>query len=123
MGVFDPNYKRLWLLLVLFIYLSVMYTAEAVILFAENPTEIQITGESPTGFDIDEQNESGIQVESEQQGADLFSLIAFITFAQPEALPVWMLVFLTPITTITFIVFLYLVIDITYDIIKALPFT
>lgn len=121
MGVFDPNYKRLALILIMFIYLTCMYTAEAVLLFAENP--IDIKGEPSSDFDIDGETESSVRIETEEQGADLFSIIAFLTFVQPELLPAWMLLFLAPITTVTLIVFLYLIIDITYDIIKALPFT
>ena len=122
MGIFDPNYKRLALILMIFLYLTCMYTAEAVILLADDPNDISITDTSGV-FDLDEQSQSGIQIETEQQGVDLLSLIAFLTFVQPELLPAWMLLFLAPITTITLIVFLYLIIDITYDIIKALPFT
>jgi hypothetical protein len=123
MGVFDPSYKRLWLIIVLFVFLTAMYTCQSVLLVnAEQVNEPTITILPSDNFYLDEQNQSGVRDVSKEQGVDLFSLIGFMTFTT-EGLPTWIVTIFAPIVTTILIVQIYLIIDITYDIIKALPFT
>jgi len=123
MGVFDPQYKRLKFFLIIFLFLTLMYTAEAVLLDHEFTYVDSFTGEEIVAVDLDTENESAIREQSEDVGGDLLEVLAFITFARPDVLPEFMILILAPITTILLIVAIYLVIDILYDIIKALPFT
>jgi len=114
MGVFDPNYKRLGLIVFLWLMLTCMYTVEGVFLGKETPL-----------MQIKENNllyRENIDRDIDSQGMDLLSLINFITYTSPE-IPAPMQIFLAPIVTIMLIVAIYLTIDIIYDIVKAFPFT
>ena len=76
MGVFDPDYKRLGLLIGIFIFLTIMYTGEAILLNPAN--EIKYTS-TPDSY-----NKSYYESEAETRektvslGDSLFSFLTFI---------------------------------------------
>lgn len=123
MGIFDPNYKRLKLILIVFIFLTLMYVSESVLLDHSYKVVDVYTGEEISDAKIDPQNISQVRETSEGLGNPISNFIGFITFVRPDVLPPIMLMILAPVTTIFLIVAIYLTVDVIYDIIKALPFT
>jgi len=124
MGVFDQNYKRLALLIVIALYLTAMYTCEAVLLSTEQQSEGVDTSTftSPRLVDMNETNETAMKTETKDIGIDLGSIIAFVTYTAPNIHPIFKTILATIVLVFDFIL-VYLIIDVAYDIIKALPFT
>lgn len=120
MGVFDPNYKRLGLLIGIFVFLTMMYTGEAILLNPENT--ISYESETTTYNKSYYETEATTREQSVTLGDNLFSFLTFITFTSP-AISDWAKPFFAIPVTIILMIGIYLAIDIAYDIIKALPFT
>ena len=121
MGVFDPNYKRLGLLIGIFLFLTMMYTGEAVLLTGDKSVTYggdQYDYENKSYYE----SESATRSETSSVGGSLFDFLAFITFTSP-AISEWARPFFAIPVTIILMIGIYLAIDIAYDIIKALPFT
>ena len=116
MGNFDPNYKRLGIILILFITLTVLYACEFAF-FVSAPSDV-VGSPMSTGTDTNYYNESKI----EEGGLDLIGFFQFITFTIPE-IPSWMVYFVSPFSVLLNIILGYLIADVIYDIVKALPFT
>lgn len=121
MGVFDPNYKRLALLIMISLFLFIMYTGEAVLLSGQSESlhEYHYGGAGNLSY---YESEVDTREEVSTIGDSLFGFLTFITFTIPE-IPVWAKVFFAPVITIFLFIGVYLALDIAYDIIKALPFT
>lgn len=119
MGVFDPNYSRLKLIIMIALFLTCMYTLQGVLLATETH-DIIVT---PLGdIDINTTSEQGVRDDVKGLQGGLVDIIAFITFQAPNINPVFKTI-LGFIVVILDIILSYLIIDIAYDIIKALPFT
>lgn len=121
MGVFDQNYTRLGILLFCFIFLTCIYTAEYVAFGVAKDIHVN-TDVSLDVNDVNTSSTESVRENVDTSGIDLFGMINFMTFTLPE-IPDWQKAIFAPIATIFLIVTAYLTIDITYDIIKALPFT
>jgi hypothetical protein len=116
MGNFDPNYKRLGIIIFIFVVLTLIYSCEHVFF---NVAQQNILDEPLyTLPDEDYYNKTKV----EDSGINIIGMFQFMTFTIPE-IPIWMMVFLTPFSIILNIVLWYLIADVIYDIIKALPFT
>lgn len=138
MGVFDPDYKRLALIIMIFLFLTIMYSGEAMLLLNQDErmneyhygylddTERGLYDPSFNGSreTLDSNYTSDIQssrTEIGDVGDNLLGFVQFISFTSPDiGIFSW---FFTPLVTIFWIIGIYLTIDIVYDIVKALPFT
>lgn len=120
MGVFDPTYARLKLIIFIFIFLTALYASEYYLLNENVNTDINTDMKNYGNFDPD--NYSEVRQYTVDTGGGLIEMIQFITFTPPE-LPDFMKAILAPISVICLIVEAYLIIDIAYDIVKGLPLT
>jgi len=121
MGEFDEKFARLKIILIIFTFLSFMVTCEFVFFGSNsNPDTIDISNieqtEKPTDI------WSGIG--SVFSGIVNFFTLAFqfLTFTLPQ-IPIWMTVIMGIPMAIMTITEIYLVVDIVYSFVKALPFT
>lgn len=126
MSEFDPNYKRLKIIISLFVFLSIMYALEwACFVWYQSPSQETpmyiIDTETMEKIDITEEyykNES----RSQELGGSDFNFFGFMTFTLEE-IPDWQKTIFTPLSIIIWIIGIYLIIDWVYAWIKALPFT
>lgn len=128
MSAFDPNYKRLKIIVVLFVFLTGIYFLEWSCFVWYPSTQIDEdapvyaidpeTGEVVEITDEYFENESMVQM----LGGTDFNFFGFMTFTLEE-IPSWQRLIFTPMTIVIWLVALYLVIDMLYIWIKALPFT
>ena len=126
MSGFDPNYKRLKIIIVLFVFLTGMYLLEwsCFVWYPSINQDAPIymidpeTGERIEITDEYFENESMVQM----VGGTDFNFFGFMTFTLDE-IPEWQRLVFAPLSIIIWLVALYLVIDMIYAWIKALPFT
>ena len=128
MSTFDPDFKRLKIILVVFIFITCNYSVQW-FFFVHMPNTITDDNEIPPYvFDPDSQtwiypennsfyNETYIKEKSSE-----FDFFGFMTFTL-DAIPEWIKPFYAFIGMIVNIVAIYLLISWIYDWIKALPFT
>ena len=116
MSEFDRGYKRLGIILSLFIVLSLMYACEHVF-FNVAQTDVLEDSLSTTVPD-DYYNKTTM----EDEGIDVIGFFQFMTFTIPD-IPAWMILFLAPFSLMLNVVLGYMIVDVVYAWIKALPFT
>lgn len=121
MGEFDPNFARLKIILMIFVFLFFIVSCEYVFFgMSGNEDVLDITQiertEKPTGL------WDGIASIFDGIVAFFTMSFQFITFTLPE-IPFWMTAIMSPIMTILVVVEVYLVVDFIYSFVKALPLT
>lgn len=116
MGEFDPRFTRLKILLILAIFYFFIISCEVV--FLTGTAESDPFGKDmSTPVDYEDKNESLLAV------GDIIVIIAQVmTFTLPE-LDGWMMAIMTPIMSLCLIIMVYIIIDMAYSWIKALPLT
>ena len=110
---FDNNYKRLGIIIMLFITLTLLYTCEHVFFNVAQKNTI----DKPLAPITDEDYYNKTKIED--TGLDVIGFLQFMTFTIP-AIPVWMMYFMTPFTLILNVVLAYLIIDIIHTWIPLL---
>lgn len=123
---FDTGYKRLGIIIVLALTLTIIYTSEAVLLYHSlTPSEnIEIDTDTNTDIYINETTagEQALTTGGSDTLGILLDIFFFLTFMNPNYSPI-MIAIMTPCVTILNIVFIYLVTDLIIAIYKGVsPF-
>ena len=125
MGEFDPSFKRLKLFLIIFIFLFFIVSCEFVFFGSSDNSDI-VTGtkikQTSTPTDIWGLMLEGVGAVIEGVVSFFGLLIQYTTFSFPEVAP-WMQTIMSPIMIILVVIEVYIIIDIIYSLVKALPTT
>lgn len=126
MAEFDPNYTRLKTLLMLVIVMFCIYSAELVFFGTGQEKLDDLTEPYQEGEDIPIPENIGIFDSIVKIGSYILSFFTLIfqilTFTLPT-IPLWMTYIFAPISIIMIIICVYIIADILYAIVKALPLT